>query len=178
MYKALLTVGLLGLFGSASQAQIPGKQSKEPVTLTDGITVNVGDTLRWGRGSTPYGDFKYVVQPLNVLAGTREQFLDRRYNGQWAVVKHFKVQSVKNAGNKTVAVVNPFSGYNFAVDLEPAIEAGEIVAVNSRRVGAKPAEAAKPASVADELLKLKQLLDAGAITQGEYDAQKKKLLSN
>ncbi|MEZ0487544.1 SHOCT domain-containing protein [Fibrella aquatica] len=140
--------------------------------------MNAGDTLHWGKGSTPYGDFKYVVQPLNMLAGTREQSLDRRYTGQWAIVKHFKVQSVKNAGNKTVAVVNPFSGYNFAVDLVPAIESGEIIAVNSRRVGARPAESAKPVSVADELLKLKQLLDAGAITQGEYDAQKKKLLNN
>ena len=32
-------------------------------------------------------------------------------------------------------------------------------------------------SVADELLKLKKLLDAGAITQAEYDAQKKKVLA-
>ena len=31
-------------------------------------------------------------------------------------------------------------------------------------------------SVADELLKLKSLLDAGAITQAEFDAQKAKLL--
>ena len=32
-------------------------------------------------------------------------------------------------------------------------------------------------SVADELLKYKQLLDAGAITQEEFDAQKQKLLN-
>lgn len=32
--------------------------------------------------------------------------------------------------------------------------------------------------VADELLKLKQLLDSGAITQSEYDSQKKKLLND
>ena len=33
-----------------------------------------------------------------------------------------------------------------------------------------------PVSVADELLKFKQLLDMGAISQSEFDAQKKKLL--
>ncbi|MBR6458968.1 MAG: SHOCT domain-containing protein [Actinomycetaceae bacterium] len=33
-------------------------------------------------------------------------------------------------------------------------------------------------SVADELLKLKQLLDAGALTQQEFDQQKAKLLGN
>jgi hypothetical protein len=33
-----------------------------------------------------------------------------------------------------------------------------------------------PISVADELKKLKELLDAGVLTQEEFDAQKKKLL--
>lgn len=33
-----------------------------------------------------------------------------------------------------------------------------------------------PASVADELLKLKKLLDAGVITQAAFDSQKSKLL--
>jgi len=33
-----------------------------------------------------------------------------------------------------------------------------------------------PESVADEILKLKQLLDSGAITQEEFDSQKKRLL--
>lgn len=36
--------------------------------------------------------------------------------------------------------------------------------------------ATAPASVADEILKFKQLLDMGAITQEEYDAKKKELL--
>lgn len=35
----------------------------------------------------------------------------------------------------------------------------------------------KPYSVADEIMKLKQLLDAGAITQEEYDKQKQKFLN-
>jgi hypothetical protein len=32
-------------------------------------------------------------------------------------------------------------------------------------------------SIADEIKKLKEILDEGAITQEEYDAQKKKLLN-
>ena len=42
-----------------------------------------------------------------------------------------------------------------------------------------PAPAAAPASVseaADDLLKLKELLDAGILTQEEFDAKKKQLL--
>jgi len=39
-----------------------------------------------------------------------------------------------------------------------------------------PSVAPAPMSEADELLKFKQLLDAGAITQEEFDAKKKQLL--
>lgn len=42
----------------------------------------------------------------------------------------------------------------------------------------QPQVAASSASAADELLKLKQLLDAGVLTQEEFDAQKNKILSN
>ena len=40
----------------------------------------------------------------------------------------------------------------------------------------KQAVESKPGSAADEILKLKGLLDAGAITQKEFDAKKKQLL--
>ena len=39
-----------------------------------------------------------------------------------------------------------------------------------------PAAAPAPSSAADELLKYKQLLDAGAITEAEFSALKSKLL--
>jgi hypothetical protein len=42
-----------------------------------------------------------------------------------------------------------------------------------------PAPVAAPAAPADsyaELMQLKQLLDAGALTQAEFDAQKQKIL--
>ena len=41
-----------------------------------------------------------------------------------------------------------------------------------------PQQNLPPVSVADELLKFKQLLDMGAITQDEFDAKKKELLNN
>ena len=41
-----------------------------------------------------------------------------------------------------------------------------------------PQQNLPPVSVADELLKFKQLLDMGAITQDEFDAKKRELLNN
>lgn len=53
---------------------------------------------------------------------------------------------------------------------ECASKLTQIIAMN------QPQETGQP-STADELLKMKQLLDCGAITQEEFDALKKKLLS-
>ncbi|MBD2705507.1 SHOCT domain-containing protein [Spirosoma sp. BT702] len=65
------------------------------------------------------------------------------------------------------------------IEIIPAIEFGEVTAINDEPVGPVKQESkpATTASVADELLKLKQLLDAGAITKDEYESQKKKLLN-
>ena len=40
----------------------------------------------------------------------------------------------------------------------------------------KPHTIVQQASVADEIIKLKQLLDMGVITSGEFDAKKEQLL--
>ena len=52
------------------------------------------------------------------------------------------------------------------------------VSVEETAAGAAPVAAAAPAapSAADELLKFKQLLDMGAITEAEYNAKKAQLL--
>ena len=60
--------------------------------------------------------------------------------------------------------------------------AGEVVPTAGQRRPAPtpvaPAASGAPVlGVADELLKLKQLLDAGAITQAEYAQQKARLLT-
>ncbi len=40
----------------------------------------------------------------------------------------------------------------------------------------EPPKAVQPVSIADELIKLKQLLDAGVLTKEEFDEQKSKLM--
>ena len=42
--------------------------------------------------------------------------------------------------------------------------------------GTQPAAAPSTASAADEILKFKELLDMGVLTQEEFDAKKKQLL--
>ncbi|GAB4023209.1 hypothetical protein GCM10028808_72950 [Spirosoma migulaei] len=160
-------------------AQIGGKKVFEPITVS-GYTVAIGDTLYFGQGTMPSGSFKYVARAANFLLGTPEYHLDRNYSGRFLTVLELRDLKRQGAGQKYLAIILPRGSLNFAVELEDAIKTGELTAINQQKVF-NPSTAAvttKPvASVADELIKLKGLLDAGALTQAEYDDQKKKLLN-
>jgi len=173
MRKSFLLTALC-LTSLAGYSQIFGKRVDGPVQI-NGYSIAEGDTLHFGRGTMPSGNFKYIAQPVNVFAGSAEMSLHRSFSGRTLIVKDLRESKSKRMGQKVLAVVNP-GGFNYAVELEDAIATGEIVAINSRRMGQASATVASAGSVADELIKLKQLLDAGAISQDEYNTQKKKIL--
>lgn len=165
---------LLLLMALSTNAQIYGKKILGPVEVS-GYRLKIGDTLHFGRGTLPDGWFKYITQPPNIWAGSAEMHLHRSFSGRFLIVKDFKEVKSKDRGGELLAVINP-GGFNYAVELEDAIAVGEISAINSIKVK-QPTTSQPVTSVADELLKLKQLLEAGAITQDEFNAQKKKLLN-
>ena len=83
-------------------------------------------------------------------------------------------------GKKYYALVLPGGLFNWGIDLESAIRSGEVRGLN-RTVFTDPKTPyviQNKASVADELGKLKKLLDQGVISKEEFDAQKKKLLKD
>lgn len=97
----------------------------------------------------------------------KEQIVDAHIEGQ-------------RVGRKVFTIIN-HGGLNSIVELEAAIRAGEIVAINSLNVEPKKEPQVvvvkeSSVSVADELKKLKQLLNDSTITQEEYDKMKAKLL--
>ncbi|TGE26109.1 SHOCT domain-containing protein [Hymenobacter aquaticus] len=140
-----------------------------------GTTFHKGDTIFFDMGTTDGGAFKYAYIPPNFLIGLPETHYGSAYNNNRLVIKDIRAQAAnKRMAPRTVAVVSP-GGVNGCVDLESAEAAGEIKTKNNR----KPAAAAQApaASTADELLKLKGLLDAGVLTKEEFEQQKAKLLS-
>ena len=161
-------------------AQIPGSKFKGPITIFDSIKVYEEDTLFLGRGSDPRtGDFVFIYTPANYWAGTPLTYYNHQLANTTLKVKFFKEFESKKTGKKIYTVVDS-PGYNAVAELESAINSGEIIAINKRNVS-KPAEAKtviinSQVSVADELRKLKQLLNDSIITQEEFDLQKKKLL--
>lgn len=170
--KHVLTLLLLGA-GLTAQAQILGKSIPE-YTTTRGTIFHKGDTIRLALGTDIGGRFKYVAVPPNFLLNARPLPFDATYANQRLVIKDIRVLMPINRGtSRTVAIV-PTDAFNGHVDMDAAEEAGEIVTAHNRPT--RSALQAPGMSVADELLKLKKLQEAGVITQQEFEAQKAKLL--
>jgi hypothetical protein len=144
---------------------------------SNGKTYHPGDTIRVGLGSMPDGNFKYI-QINQLLPGPpdprRSNSMNARkdMSGSGYVIK--KIQNVRQmgGGDKTVITIRTGGLPTCDIWIDEAIQACEVTPCADQKSGT-----ASQYSVADELLKLKKLLDAGGITQAEYDAQKKKLLS-
>jgi hypothetical protein len=170
MNKLLLAVLLLGLSLSANAQQTLGKSIPEYTTKL-GTTIHVGDTLRFGRGQREDGGFKYAIIPPNILTAEGSP-LPVSWSNKKAVVKDIKDLTSKKGLNRIILVVFKAGVYNARLDADAAEDSGELVTKFNQKK-------ATPTSggVADELIKLKSLLDAGTITQAEFDAQKAKLLN-
>lgn len=168
MKKLLLILLLLAPLAAFSQ------KLKE-YHASNGITYHPGDTIKVGLGSMPDGNFKYI-QINQLLPGPpdprRSNSLSARkdMSGSGYLIK--KIQKVKQvaAGEKTVITIRTGGLPTCDIWIEEAIAACEVTPCNNQK-------STSNGSVADEILKLKKLLDAGAITQAEYDVQKKKLLA-
>lgn len=138
---------------------------------SNGVTYHVGDTLRLGRGTKPDGSFLYL-EDHGIIPNPRSvRNLPKEFANVGAIIKSIRKMTV-NGIDKYMFSVNPGGPMRYTVFIDDAIEACEV----------KPCKTADTApaqvnSVADEIKKLKGLLDSGAITKSEYDAQKKKLLN-
>lgn len=176
MKTLLLSVAIT--LATAAAAQIPGTRIDGPLKISDQISVKEGDTLKIGTGSNSvHGNFRFIYTPANAWLGSPEESLDRSFTGKIGVIKTFKKWTHKKSGEKTFTVIN-LGGLNTVVELDAAIQAGEIVAINGKPI--KPATTSTQpgtGSVADELKKLKELLDQGILTKEEFEAAKKKLLN-
>ena len=148
----------------------------------NGMKFYKGAKIKLGVGSTNDGNFKFIRINENSFFnyyGADSQkvnsanSLSRNQSGYNAIIKR-----VENRGNESIgfvkyAVFNS-RGINYEIDIENAIIAREIENDNKKIL---EKEAPSKFSIADELLKLKKLLDDGIISKEEFDMQKQKLLN-
>ncbi|HEY0244655.1 MAG TPA: SHOCT domain-containing protein [Mucilaginibacter sp.] len=140
---------------------------------SNGITYHVKDVVSLGTGAAMDGSFLYLqmggwaatINPNNPNANN----IGRAYANTTVKVK--KIEQIRRKGNvKTYFTVGGGNITNYTLYIEDAIQACEVTPCNTN--GSQPV-----ADKFDQLKKLKALLDSGALTQAEYDAQKKKLLA-
>lgn len=144
----------------------------------NGKTYHVGDTVKVGMGSMANGDFKYIQinTPLSFLPQHRNSNslnATKDFSLSNAIIKKIKAEKQMSGSDKIIITVKTNGIPTFDIWIIEAIAACEVTPCAS---SATPNKAAS-GSVADELIKLKKLLDEGAINKDEYNAQKKKLLS-
>ncbi|MBO2010863.1 SHOCT domain-containing protein [Hymenobacter negativus] len=166
--KKLLLFYLLVAGPVAASGQIIGRPIKT-YTSRLGTTVHAGDTLFFTHGQREDGSFKYASIPRQVMA--TESSLPSTWNGRKAVVKEIREIPYKTGSVYTVVFKSGM--LNAVIDFNSAEETGEIRTANNQ----KKATPATTGGVADELIKLRALLDNGTLTQAEFDAQKAKLLA-
>jgi hypothetical protein len=170
MKRLILIVALFTPFLTKAQGLFGGTSVTE-YKASNGVTYHVGDTVRLGRGTKQDGSFLYFEDHGLIPNPRSTRTLPKDFANSAAILKSIRKIKV-NGVDKYMFSVNPGGPMRYTVFIDDAIEACEVKPC-------KTADTAAPASagsVADEIKKLKALLDSGAITQKEYDAQKKKLL--
>lgn len=177
--KKLLLCVLIFPFIARAQSDQP-KVIDDTLFTTTGFKAVAGTDIKLGTGTLPNGDFKYItMSSLSIIAindpSHRPDPVSRKMSGHLFHIKKFRKEGSKKRGYTYYLVLGGGNLVNYECDVENAIACGELVVPDEFRP--KIAQGLPASTPTDELKKLKGLLDAGAITQNEYDSAKKKILS-
>ncbi len=188
--QSLLTAALFFTVFSIATAQTP---NPKPVTADDlrrgpvlpshlywgytpkaapGWRIQKGDTLSLGDGSMPNHSFTFIY--LN--HSWPRVYMPTNYINGRAVVKSLVQIGTKEQGYIMGAVLSVGRSKKYFIELENAVNAGEILP--PPQVRGTIITSLKPFSISDEIRKLKALADEGVLTQAEYETAKQKLLTN
>lgn len=185
----LLSISFIGY----SQADLePGTKARDAFnSVKDGYTTKLGwelkpgDTINLGIGSGDRQLFSYIYSsPASFSqmmdSSTQITYLDNDYNNSIAIIKKFGAKGRKKIGYKAYAVVGIGEFENYWVEIEDAIEYGEVIPNDPKFAPEKEIMEVKVVGQTsdkyDKLAKLKVLLDEGVLTKEEYEAEKTKIL--
>lgn len=151
-----------------------GQHRIDEYKASNGVIYHVGDTIKLGHGSAKNGDFLWLqmagwgaVASHDSNQGTDQHNIGRFYAGANVTIK--KIKSYPWRGQQIIHfTIDGGNITNYDLRIEDAIASCEVAACNKQSDPDKY----------DKLAKLKGLLDSGAITQQEFDMEKKKILGD
>lgn len=136
---------------------------------SNGVTYHLRDTIKLGRGSGQDGWFVYMLASMMNTSDSQRDWFKRKFTNAGVILKNIEVREVAGI-KKYEFIVGGGAMYNFHLNIEEAISSCEVLPC-SQTVNAN-------LNKFDQIKKIKELLDSGALTQSEFDEQKKKLLNN
>lgn len=181
--KQIAIILFFGIIHLNLFAQVPGKKTFEPFVAVDGETYTVGDSLKMGVGSNTDGSFNYIYVPPNILLGSERITYSSAASGIIFKLKHFS--KVKSSG-ETLGVFTyvpekkiDVGFMNAIVDINLALETGELESKNPSYGKNIITDSDKSVSddKYDNLLKLKELYEAGVLTEDEFKKEKQEILN-
>ena len=143
------------------------KPDNDSYAASNGIKYSVGDTIWLATGSGLDGDFIYA----NMLS----EHLSRHYANSFYTIKKIKPEFGSLLKERLLFTLSR-GIVNFKLDIEGAIQSCEIKDCKEEKSGTTIIQQINQDDKYDKLKKLKELLDAGILTQEEFDAEKKKIL--
>jgi hypothetical protein len=185
--KQILSISIILLFKALlvfSQDKELPKVVKDTLFTSSGYNIVVGQDVNFGTGSTPDGDFKFIRRNSTGFGTMMIMTNDNSYNkSQLSMPRNMsnhkaKVVKIVTRGTKKTGITYEpliaINGVRYEIDVDNAISTGEMIVPDAFRP--QKNNSAATLSKGDEIKKLKDLLDSGAITQDEYNAAKKKVL--
>lgn len=178
MKKILLP--LLLLFVTTIQAQKNqsnkfGHQSGDTMYMNNGAVFVKKQQINFGMGSNGFKGFEFIFTSPLSIAG--QQNLPNNWAHMSMVVKDFKFYSSKRTGDKIYIILGGGNIVNYWCDIYSAMDAGEVIVAGINDKKTLSSAGAPRVDVADELAKLNKLYKDSILTKEEYEAQKKKILS-
>ncbi|GAB3926563.1 SHOCT domain-containing protein [Mucilaginibacter myungsuensis] len=148
---------------------------------TNGVTYHLNDTVRLGKGSNNNGSFFFVedrgamgfINVPNPQGRSNGRGLQKEFANGALIVKSIKKIQAKNV-DKYVFMVSGAGPFRYSMYIDDAISVCEVTPCKNSIEADR--SSGPVASVADEIKKLKELMDSGAITKEEFEKRKKKLL--
>lgn len=169
--KTLTTILCILSLVSFSNAQKKITRLTE-YTASNNITYKIGDKIKLGQGSGAYNEFVYVTMSgWAVSMNAEENRLGAANSGLIVRIKKI-IKANTNHQKGVYFTVDGGNISNYMIIIESAIENCEIVDCIKQETTIVKVDKYS------QLIKLKQLLDNGALTQEEFDSEKKKLLDN
>lgn len=172
--KKVLAIILFSPLLCLGQENEKGKLSGDTLSLKNGAKFYVGQKMKIGFGAGANKNFEFIYLSPWSIAGPQK--LGSAWANHEMLIKSFKFEGTKKTGKSFYIVLGGGNLSPYWCEIASAMETGEVVVagVNDRQTLAGPAATTSPA---DELKKLKDLYDSGALTKDEYDSAKKKVIA-